>query len=122
MSCTTTRFKVKRGARDTLLATFDTTNLPSGSLSNLTIEWFVKRNTSQSSYDIYKTSTTSAQISVLNATAGTVNVYLLPADTQNLQTGSYYWAFKLSSVALSVDQITPDTTHGDLIILDSAVW
>jgi hypothetical protein len=120
MSCTT-RFKVKRGAIDTLLATFDTSNLPSGSLNSITIEWFVKRNPQQNYYDIYKTSTDSSQIQVINATAGTVNVYLKKTDTQSLQTGTYYWAFSLTNAPWDLYQITPSTYHGDLIILDSAV-
>jgi hypothetical protein len=121
MSCTTTRFKVKRGAIDTLLATFDVSNIPSGSLTSVTIEWFVKRNTQQNYYDIYKTSADPAQIRVLDPVAGTVNVYLQRADTQSLQTGCYYWAFALSNPTWSMYQITPSTYHGDLIILDSAV-
>ena len=120
MPCTT-RFKVKRGAIDTLLATFDVSTLPSGSLNNVTIEWFVKRNPQQNYYDIYKTSTDTNQIRVLDPAAGTVNVYLTRADTQSLQTGAYYWAFALTNAVWDLYQITPSTYHGDLIILDSAV-
>lgn len=115
-----TRFKLKKGVRDSLLATFDTTNLPSASLTGLTIEWYVKRTLSQSSYDITKTSATGSEIEILDPSAGTVYVYVYPQDTQNLPPGDYFWAFKLYTPDSSVVAISPDESHGDLILLNSA--
>jgi hypothetical protein len=118
MACT--RFEVKKGVRETLLATFDVTNLPSGSLSGVTIDWYVKRTLGQPSYDIHKVSTSASEIVVVNASLGTVNVYLYPEDTQSLTPGDYYYAFKLTSVALGVLTVSPDTSHGDFVLLNSA--
>ena len=95
------RYKVKRGTLDSLTAVFDTTNLPSGSLSNLQIDWYVKRDITQPYYDIVKSTTTGAII---------------------VTDGDYLWAFKLSSTPLNVLTISPDTLQGDLILLDSAVF
>ena len=115
------RYKVKRGTLDSLTAVFDTTNLPSGSLSNLQIDWYVKRDITQPYYDIVKSTTTGAII-VTDALNGIINVLLTPADTQSLPAGDYLWAFKLSSTPLNVLTISPDTLQGDLILLDSAVF
>jgi len=61
-----TRFYLKKGVKDSLLATFDTTNLPSQSLTGLTIDWYVKRTLTQSGYDIVKTSATGSQMEILD--------------------------------------------------------
>ncbi len=113
-----TRFKLKKGAKQDLTVTFDVTNLPSGSLSNLTIEWYVKRTISQSVIDIFKT-TASGSISVVSAIAGTATIHMEQADTLDLYAGDYLWAFKLYDSSKNLVALSPDDSNGDLVLLDS---
>jgi len=122
MSCETTRYEVKRGTKRTLNATFDVSNLPSGSLSGVLVEWFVRRTKTEPSYQLYKTSASGSQIQVTNAPAGVIEIYLTPSDTIGMSPGAYYWTFRLYSDPLGLDEITPDNANGDMIILDSAVY
>lgn len=113
-----TRFKLKKGAQEDLTVTFDTTNLPSGSLSNLTILWYVKRTLSQPNIDIFKTSA-SGSITVFNPTVGTTFIHMYQNDTVNLPPGDYLWGFKMYDAGKNVVALSPDQSNGDLIILDS---
>jgi hypothetical protein len=117
-----TRFKVKKGSQATLRVTFDVSELPTDGLSEVKIEWFVKRSLTQSAYDIYKTSDYIDQIEIIDANLGTVDLKLVQENTINLQSGDYYWAFKLTSSALGILSISPTNSHGDFILLDSAVY
>jgi hypothetical protein len=116
-----TRFKVKKGAQEDLTVTFDTTNLPSGSLSNLTILWYVKRTLSQPNIDIFKTSA-SGSITVADPIIGTTYIHMVQADTINLVPGDYIWGFKLYDAGKNVVALSPDQSNGDLILLDSPAW
>jgi hypothetical protein len=116
-----TRFKIKRGAQENLTVTFDTSNLPSGSLSNLTIEWYVKRTLSQPGIDIFKTSV-SGSIEVFNPTVGTTYIHMMQADTVNLVPGDYLWGFKMYDASKTVVALSPDQSNGDLVILDSPAF
>lgn len=122
MTCYVTRYEVKRGAKKTLNATFDVTNLPSGSLSGVVVQWYVRKTKSSVSYDITKTNSYPTQLQVTDANAGTVEIYLQPDDTVSMQPGSYYWSFRLYSDALGLDDITPENADGDLVILDSSIY
>ena len=113
-----TRFKIKRGAQENLSVTFDTTNLPSGSLSNLTIEWYVKRTLSQPTVNIFKTSA-SGSIVVVDPLTGTSYISMVQSDTIGLLPGDYIWGFKLYDASKTVVALSPDQSNGDLIILDS---
>ena len=113
-----TRFKLKKGAQEDLTVTFDTTNLPSGSLTNLTILWYVKRTLSQPSIDIFKTST-SGSISVIDPIIGTTLIHMVQNDTLGLVPGDYIWGFKLYDAGKNVVALSPDQSNGDLILLDS---
>ena len=112
-----TRFKVKRGAQENLTVTFDVTNLPSQTLTGITIEWYVKRTLSQSTVDIFKT-TGSSGIS-LSSTPGVAYIHLLQADTIGLTPGDYLWGFKLYDASKTIVALSPDQSNGDLVILDS---
>jgi len=118
------RFMVKLGVSETLQATFDTSNLPGQTLTGLTITWFVKKFLSQGVL-IQKVSTDVSQIEIQtpgdpSSPIGVVWVYLTPSDTSGLTSGDYYWAFTLSNGA-DIFTISPPTSHGELILLDSAV-
>ena len=113
-----TRFKIKKGAQENLLVTFDTTNLPSGSLSNLTIEWYVKRTLSQPLLDLFKTSSGGA-IEVVDPIVGTTYIHMYQSDTIGLVPGDYLWGFKLYSADKTIIALSPDQSNGDLVILDS---
>ena len=116
-----TRYKVKKGARENLTATFDVTNLPSGSLSSLTIEWYVKRTLSQSTIDIFKTSA-SGSIVVTDAALGTIYIALQQTDTSTLVPGDYLWGFKLYDASKTVVALSPDQSNGDLVLLDTPAF
>jgi hypothetical protein len=112
------RYKVKRGAQENLAFTFDVTNLPSGSLANLTIEWYVKRTLSQPTIDLFKTSV-SGSIVVTNSSLGTGYIALVQNDTINKVPGDYLWGFKLYDSSKTVVALSPDQSNGDLVLLDS---
>jgi hypothetical protein len=117
-----TRYKVERGSLATLTATFDTSALPSGSLNNLNIEWYVQRTLTQGYQDIVK-ATYSGSVAVINPGPpdGIVNVYLTPSDTIPMVPGTYYWSFRLfDPTGTVVDALSPTDRTGDLIILNSA--
>jgi hypothetical protein len=114
------RFTVKKGVKEALLATFDPTNLPDQSLDDVTVSWYVRKVLSGDVL-IQKTSADPDQIEILEPKSKCqVYVYLQPVDTQNLHPGCYYWGFKLERDD-DLLTISPPTSHGDLVLLDSAI-
>ena len=115
-----TRFTIKKGVKDTLVTNFDVSELPSTGLIGYTVEWFVKRLLTSSTYNIYKTNLDPTQIFIADAQAGTVFVYLNPEDTNTLAAGDYYFAFRLTAPDGTLITLSPDQANGELILLGSA--
>lgn len=116
-----TRFTFKRGIKDTLVVTFDVSELGVSGMTGYIVEWFVKKLLNQGYCNIYKTSTDGAQVDIIDPITGLVHVFLLPADTAALAPGDYYFGFQLTNPGGSFITVSPDLANGELIILDSAV-
>jgi len=113
------RFIIKKGSKETLTITFDPTNLPGQSISGCRIDFYLKRSIGQSYTDIYKSTVNGiTEIEIISATQ--CNVYIKDTDTSSIQAGDYYWACKITGSISAILAISPDTQHGDLVLLDSA--
>lgn len=117
-----TRFTFKKGIKDTIIVTFDVSELGEDGITGYTVEWFVKKLLNQGYCNIYKTSEDNAQIVIQDGVNGIVYIFLQPEDTSSLDAGDYYFAFQLTNVDGSLVTISPDLAQGEVILLDSAIY
>ena len=118
----TYRVFVSKGTKTYFDVSVNTTTLPSGSLDDHDITWYVKRTFTQPGIDITKSSIDTTQITVPNNGAtsgiGVVRIYIYNTDTANLPAGDYYWQLQIAKATSGVLSVLPQNPLGELILLE----
>lgn len=71
-------------------------------ITGATIIFSVKEDISDTDYEIQKTSAQGSEITITDAGNGIYEVYLIPADTQNMDLGVYEYDSQLTTSASKV--------------------
>lgn len=91
--------EIYRGDNRTLKVTIKGADGVVVDITNATIKFTVKKNVADEENKIQKTTNSASQISITDAANGEYEIYLLPADTQDMDVDNYEYDSELITAA-----------------------
>ena len=121
LSLDTSRLETNRGTAESFSLLMDVSSMPSGSIATASVvSFYVKRTFTQPHWDLVLSSASSSQVQILDPhDPASILVELLPADTQQMVPGDYYWRLKVT--APNILQVSPVDRNGSFTVLDNAM-